>query len=228
MITRIVAVALAVIAMMWAGPAAAAAIADDSYVTPARVSVTPAVIEPGGRSTIEFSAGYFETGERVATDVSGARSREALVLGADGTATLVSRADGGLTAVFQAPEHGYGRYAITFSASRDYVAIVTVTSANGTHHEAGPLAPPGPDVGVAAPGAEVPGTGTMLDPPSLPDEWTGSPDREGQVQIPGTRPDAPEWPDLDYLPWTIVLLAGIALVATTVTATLLIAARRRT
>lgn len=226
MITRVVAVALAVIAMMWTGPAAVAASADDSYVAPVGVSVTPAVIEPGGRSTIEFSAGFFEAGESVAIDVSGARSREARVLGAAGTATLVSRADGGLTAVFQAPERGYGRYAITVSASRDYVAIVTVTSANGTHHEASALAPPGPDLGVAPPG-EVPGSGTTLDPPSLPDEWTGSPDREGRVQIPGTRPDAPEWPDLDYLPWAIVLLAAIAIVATTVTATLLIAARRR-
>ena len=225
MITRVVAVALAVIAMMCAGPAAAASI-DDPYVAPAGVSVTPAAVEPGGNSTIEFSAGFFEATESVATDVSGALWRGARVLGAGGTATLVSRADGGLTAVFHAPERGYGRYAITFSASRDYVAIVTVTSGNGTHPGAGSFSPPGPDLGVAPPG-EVPGSGTTLDPPSLPDGWTGSPDREGRVQIPGTRPDAPEWPGLDYLPWTIVLLAAIAIVATTVTTTLLIAARRR-
>ncbi|WP_396642828.1 hypothetical protein [Microbacterium sp.] len=227
MITRVIAVALAVIAMMWAGPAAAAASADDSYVSPARVSVTPAVIEPGGRSTIEFSAGFFEGGEGVTTDVSGARSGEARVLGAAGTATLVSRADGGLTAVFHASERGCGPYAITFSASRDYVAIVTVTSGNGPRDEAGALAPPGPDLGVAAPGTAVPDTGTAREPLGLPDEWTGSRDREGRVQIPGTRPDAPEWPGLEDLPWTIVLLAGIALVATTVAGTLLIAARRR-
>ena len=224
MIARVIAVVLAAIAMMWAGQAAAATSADDSYVTPAHVSITPAVVEPGGRSTIEFSAGFFEAGERVATDVSGARSRDARVIGAAGTTTLVSRADGGLTAIFEAPERGYGRYAITFSASREYVAIVTVTKANGTDHEPGAVAPPGGDLGAAAPDGEDPG---MLAPPGLPDEWTGSPDREGRVQIPGTRPDAPEWPDLDYLPWAIVLLAAIAIVATTVTATLLIAARPR-
>jgi hypothetical protein len=227
MITRVVAVALAVIAMLWAGPAAAATSPDAVYVTPASVSVTPAVIEPGGRSTIEFSEGFFEAAELVATDVSGALSREARVTDAAGTSALVSRADGGLTAVFSAPERGYGRYAITFSASRHYVAIVTVTGVDGTHHEAGTLAPPAPDPGAAAPGVGAPGTGATLAPPGLPDEWTGSPDREGRVQIPGTRPDAPDWPDLDYLPWTIVLLAGVAIVATTVTATLLIAARRR-
>ena len=247
MITRVVAVVLAVITMMWAGPAAAATSSDGSYVAPSRVTVTPAVIEPGGRSTIEFSAGFFEAGEHVATDVSGARSHEARVLDLAGTATLVSRADGGLTAVFHAPERGYGVYAITFSTSRDYVAIVTVTSADGTPPDGGAFAPPAPGLGVAAPGigmaapggaaphaevpevpaVEAPDTGTTLHPPGFPDEWIGSPDREGRVQIPGTRPDAPDWPGLDYLPWAIALLAAIAIIATTVTATLLIAARRR-
>lgn len=229
MIARAVAVVLAVITMMWAGPAAAATSIDDAYVTPARVTVTPAVIEPGGRSTIEFSAGFFEAGERVETDVSGVRSRDARVAGAGDTATLVSRSDGGLTAVFHAPENGYGPYTITFTASRLYVATVTVTSTstNGTDHEPDALAPPGAAPGVADPDREDAGIGAIPAPPGVPDEWTASPDREGRVQIPDTRPDAPEWPDLDYLPGAIALLAAIAIVVTTVTATLLLAARRR-
>ena len=204
MIARPVAVVLAAIAMMWAGPAAAATSIEHAYVTPARVTVTPAVIEPGGRSTIEFSAGFFETAELVTTDVSGARSRDARVLGAGDAATLVSRADGGLTAVFHAPERGYGQYAITFTASRVYVAIVTVTSTststststNGTDHEPGTLAPPGAHPGVAAPGGEGVGTGAMPAPRASPRSGPLRPTARGACRFPApvrTRPNGRTW-----------------------------------
>lgn len=209
MIKRVVAVILAAAAMAWAGPASASAHADDTYVSPARVSVTPAVIEPGGRSTIEFSPGFFESGERVATDVSGAHSADAHVLGDGGAAVLVSRADGGMTAVFLAPRNGAGRYEVAFSASRDYVAVITVTADHADDA-----------------GADADADATTI-PPTAEHGSAAPPDREGRVRIPRAPSETPEWPGLDQLPWSIALLAAVALVATTVTATLLIAARRR-
>jgi hypothetical protein len=223
MIRRAVAIILAAVAMTWAAPTAVSATADDSYVTPARVSVNPAVIEPGGFATIDFSPGFFGAGERVATDVSGGYSSEARVVGVDGTPRLVSRADGGMTAVFGAPHRGSGTYAITFSASRVDIVIVTVVPAHTPPHAQEVLAPPSPDLGVGPPSIGD----TTVQPPSAAHPWPGDRDREGRVQIPATPPQTPDWPGLEDLPWSIILLAAIALIVTSVATTLAIAARRR-
>lgn len=222
MIRRVVAILLSVAAVTWSGPAALAASADDSYVSPARVTVNPAVIEPGGRSTIEFSPGFFTPDEGVATDVDGTDASGARVTSPAGQTSLVSRADGALSAVFEAPAHGAGRYAITFTASRTQVVIVTVVPAR---HDPGKVAahtPHGPDVRVTEPDFGIGLPSPMDDKP-----WSHTPDREGRVQIPAAPPEAPDWPRLESVPWSILVLAAIALIATTVTATLLIAARRR-
>lgn len=225
MIRRAVAILLSVAALTWFAPTALAASADDSYVAPARVSVNPAVIEPGGRSTIEFSPEFFATGERVSTDVVGADASNARVTTPDGQATLISRTDGGLTAIFHAPVRGSGRYAITFTASRTTIVTVTVVP---PRHQPG-------DGAVNAPSVPVPDLNTDLDtglgvgpqPPVADLPWSHPPDREGRVQIPAAPSEAPDWPRLESVPWSILVLAAIALIATVVTATLLIAARRR-
>ncbi len=226
MIRRAVAILLSVAALTWAGPAALAASADDSYVTPGRVSVNPAVIEPGGRSTIEFSPEYFAPDEPVATDVAGADASDARVTSPAGTSELVSRPDGGLTAVFDAPEHGAGRYTITFTASRTAVVLITVVPPRHTPNELDPDAPLASGEDVAAPDTDA-GAETGLQPPADEQPWSHSPDREGRVQIPAGPPEAPDWPRLESVPWSILVLAAIALIASTVTVTLLIAARRR-
>ena len=224
MIRRVVAVMLVVVAMTWAAPAAISATADDSYVTPGRVSVNPAVIEPGGFSTIEFSAGFFGAGELVTTSVSGTHARDAQLVGVEGTARLVSRSDGGMTAVFHAPSRGSGRYAITFSASRVDTVIVTVVPPIAAQHHLEALGNPlAPGLGI-----EEPAIGeTTAQPPNASHSRPGDHDREGRVQIPATPPRAPDWPGLEDLPWSIILLAAIALIVTSVAATLSIAARRR-
>lgn len=217
MIRRAVAILLSIAALTWTGPTALAASADDSYVGPARVSVNPAVIEPGGRSTIEFSPGFFEPGEVVTADVAGADASDARVTALSGHPDLVSRADGGLAAVFDAPARGSGRYTITFTASRTEVVVVTVVPPRHTQYAPPPLNPgsAAPDLGIGPP------------PPSADQPWWHSPDREGRVQIPAGPPEAPDWPRLDDVPASILVLAAIALIVSTVTATLLIAARRR-
>lgn len=221
MIKRVVAILLSVVALSWAGPTAFAASADDSYVAPARVSVNPAVIEPGGRSTIEFSPEFFGPGEPVSTDVTGTDASDARVSAPGGQTTLISRADGGLTAVFDAPPRGEGRYAITFTASRTAVIVITVVPPRHQPDDAA-HAPAVPGPGVLAPDLGI-GPPT----PSEDQPWSHSPDREGRVQIPAGPPEAPDWPGLQSIPWSILVLAAIALIASTVTATLLIAARRR-
>jgi hypothetical protein len=227
MIRRVVAVILAVVAMTWAAPAAVSATADDSYVTPARVSVNPAVIEPGGTSTIEFAPGFFGAGESVTTDVSGVHARDAQLVGLDGETRLVSRADGGMTVLFGAPSRGSGRYAITFAASRIEIVIVTVVPERPAYHyrdaPAAPLNPTWPLLGVEPPAIGEP----TAQIPGGAHNWSGDHDREGRVQIPATPPQTPGWPGLEDLPWSIILLAAIALIVTTVAATLAIAARRR-
>jgi hypothetical protein len=232
MTARLLAVLLALVAMVWAGPAISAA-ADDTYVSPAAVTVDPAVIGPGGRSVITFSAGFFGPNESVDVDVSGARARDARVLTRTGRSLLVSSADGSLTAVFVAPRRGSGRYTVTFAASRDYTAVITVTPGRSAAGGAGSLTHPDgelwvPDTHVGAPdGQGAPGPTAAPHPSPHVEETPTPPDREGSVEIPGRPPEVPAWPGLAELPWAIVLLGAITLIAGTVTATLLIAARRR-
>ena len=166
MIKRAFAVLLSVAALTWAGPTALSASADDSYVTPARVSVNPAVIEPGGRSTIEFSPRFFEPGESVATDVSGADASDARITSPEGADALVSGADGGLTAVFDAPARGSGRYAITFTGSRTEVVVITVVPARHEPDKVAVHPPSLPGTGLTQPDLDI-----GLPPPSGDKPW---------------------------------------------------------
>ena len=232
MTARLLAALLTLVAIVWAGPAISAA-ADDTYVSPAAVTVDPAVIGPGGRSVITFSAGFFGADESVDVEVSGARSQDARVILRTGGSRLVSSADGSLTAVFVAPRRGSGRYTVAFTASRDYTAVITVTPGRSTTGAGGSLTHPDgelwiPDTQVGAPqGQDAAGTTAAPNPSPDAEESPTPPDREGSVEIPGRPPEVPAWPGLAELPWAIVLLGAITLIAGSVTATLLIAARRR-
>ncbi len=204
----------------------------ESYVSPARAWVDPAIIGPGGRSVITFTPDFFTPSEVVTADITGTRAGSARVFSTDtpvdGSA-LLSRPDGSMTAVFIAPQRGDGPYVITFSGSRNYVAVVTVVG-DAPDLSAATRSPPvlpghvPPLTGVAPPGVQQEGSESgstsIHEPPA-------SPDREGRVDLPSTLPQAPAWPRLEEVPWSILLLAAIALVVTTVAATLLIAARRR-
>lgn len=241
MIKRVLAGILAVVALTWAGPASSAATADDTYVVPARVSVSPAVIEPGGRSTITFSPGFFQAGEIVEASIAGLHASAARVVGADGARTLASDGVGGMTVVFVAPEQGRGPYAVTFDASRDYTAIITVVSPRDPGWGDSARTPPAPGWGDSA--RTPPAPGVVGPPPGGEDAIPGQhgagsssasdeppptpPDRQGAVEIPGATPVAPAWPHPTEVPWGILLLAAVALVVCTAAATLLLAARRR-
>jgi hypothetical protein len=172
------------------------------------------------------------------------------------TTRLLSRADGSLVAIFIAPTNGSGPYVISFDASRAYVAVITVVAGNESppgaeltlpkppaHVPGLPDLTPSTSDGTGAAGhATHPTTGESATPhPSLSepaaadsaDGSDGTPDvpstsdREGRVDLPGTLPQAPAWPFLGGLPWSIALLGAIAVGAALITAGLSLAARRR-
>ena len=273
MIKLVATAILAVAALTWSGPANADSIrvgerADDSYTNPAQAWVEPAVISPGGRAVITFTAGFFEPSEAVTAKVTGRSADDARVYARGfeaGGSAMWSREDGSLSVIFVAPTSGSGAYVISFAASREYVAVVTVVRDDPR---------PGTEIVLPKPPAQVPtlpdlspGSSSPATPPrvtpthhfpsaadqsaessahALPDrtptepafgsahggpattpEKPAAPDREGRVEIPRNLLDTPGWPDLGGIPWSIILLAAIALIVTTVAATLAIAARRR-
>ncbi|WP_103663292.1 hypothetical protein [Microbacterium sp. CJ77] len=248
MIKLVVAAALALAALTSPGGGAVAHVVDDSYVVSPGAWIAPAVIAPGGRAVATFSAGFFTPNETVRAEVTGHRSEDALVFDmATGSPELVSRADGGMSVVFVAPLLGSGPYVLTFSGSRDFVAVVTVTgnppdhppTIPGTPHVPGTPGIPhllpheqagGPGEASHATQAATPGATTP--PQAVPDNQGQAghptpPDREGKVRIPGGAPDSPGWPGLAEFPAIFLLLAAIALAASVVIIVLLIASRRR-
>lgn len=132
-----------------AAPADLAPLSSGSYAEPPRVTVGDPVIDVCDVSTITFGARYFLPGERVSVSVSGLNAADAQVSGD------VANSDGGLVLSFRAPTDGEGAYAITFSGSRSYTAVITVVAGTGTSCTG--------DSGGAAAGTELPLTGDGLE-----------------------------------------------------------------
>ncbi len=211
-------------------------------------SIAPAVIAPGGRAIATFATGFFTPHELVRADVTGQRAEDALLFdAATGSSQLVSRADGGMSVVFVAPLAGSGPYVLTFSGSRGFVAVVTVTTDRPGEQPIIPGTPPVPgtpdiphllprqqtrESGEAGHVDRAGAPGTITPPQPLPGDGDTAEqalpsDREGRVRLPGGPPEPPAWPDLAQFPPIFLLLAAVALTACLGIIALLVAARRR-
>lgn len=156
MLKKLAAISLTAGALVLAAPAVASAapatlvpVETDSYAETPRVSVGSPIIDVCEVSTISFGEGYFLAGENVAVSVSGLNAADAQISG------NVAAADGSLVLTFRPPSDGEGSYAVAFTGSRSYTAIITVSQNSGADCEGDP--------GVAPAGTELPLSGDALE-----------------------------------------------------------------